>query len=163
MKQTPLKRKTPLKRSSKPMKRTRLRKESKDDVPQCKKRIQALLRAIAIKRDGGCVLRHYGEAGQCGGYRQDGELVLQADHLITRSNTASFADMRNIVCLCKRHHGFWKKQHPLEFMDIIRRHVGEERYQWLREVIADKKPHRTSLYDWQKLEMSLTQDLKEYD
>src|SRR5713226_824439 len=50
------------------MKRTPLLQSSKSPVALCKARIQASLREITIKRDGGCVLRHYPEAGNCGGY-----------------------------------------------------------------------------------------------
>lgn len=50
------------------MKRTPLRQNSKSPVAQIKVRIQALIREIAILRDGGCALRFYPEAGLCGGY-----------------------------------------------------------------------------------------------
>src|SRR5665213_940960 len=50
------------------MKLTPLRKSSKTPVALCKIRIQPLVRETAIIRDGGCVLRHYPEAGACGGY-----------------------------------------------------------------------------------------------
>ena len=54
-------------------------------------RIQALLRAIVIITDGGCVLRFYTEAGACGGYTNAGDLILQAEHLVTRANSISSA------------------------------------------------------------------------
>ncbi len=78
--------------------RTPLKTKGDSEVAEVKKRVQALLRAIVIITDGGCVLRHYTEAGACGGYRKDGELILQAEHLITRKNSISFGDLRNIVC-----------------------------------------------------------------
>lgn len=142
------------------MKRTRLKRKSKSDTAQCKDRIQKLLREHVIQRDGGCVLRHYEEAGACGGYRNDGVLILQAEHLITRSNSGSYGEMGNIVCLCKRHHGFWKPQHSRLYWELIERHIGEERWTWLKRVEADKRPHRFTLYDWEKTEMGLRQDLK---
>src|ERR1700733_1626491 len=88
-----------------------LREKSDSPTAQCKSRIQALLRAIAILRDGGCVLRFYSEAGACGGYRNDGELILQAEHLNTRERNISYGDIRNIECLCQRHHGYFKPQY----------------------------------------------------
>jgi hypothetical protein len=40
-----------------------LRRKGQSETAKCKDRIQALLREIAIQRDGGCVLRHYPEEG----------------------------------------------------------------------------------------------------
>jgi hypothetical protein len=91
--------------------------------------------------DGGCVLRHYPEAGTCGGRRKDGELILQAEHLITRANAA----MRNIVCLCEHHHGFFKPQHPRTYWRLVEREIGPERWKWLKRMEADKRPHKV---DW---------------
>ena len=161
MKRTPLKRGTSqLKRS--PMKRgtKKLRSKSTSDVSVCKEHIQALLRELAIKRDGGCILRHYGESGACGGYRNDGELVLQAEHLVTRSNSISFGDLNNIVCLCKHHHIQWKPQHSRMYWQLVHTHIGEKRSNWLNKVEADKRTYRYTLYDWQKIEMNLRQQLK---
>jgi hypothetical protein len=81
-----------------------------------KQRIQDLVRDIVIKREGGCIFR--GDVPNpegwtiptCNGFAKDGHLILQADHLITRANSATYADTRLIVCLCKGHHG-WKSWH----------------------------------------------------
>jgi hypothetical protein len=165
-------RKTPMNRGTKelkrsgfkqkatvPLQRTKLAKKGKSDVALCKDRIQALLRKLVIERDGGCVLRHYWEAGECGGYKQDGELILQAEHLITRSNSISYEDPRNIVCLCKHHHGHWKPQHSRQYWTLIHQHVGPEISKWLDDVEADKRTYRYTYYDWQKVEMELRQQL----
>ena len=142
------------------MKRTRLARKSKSPVAKCKDRIQALLREIAIERDGGCVLRLYPEAGQCGGYGpKSGKLILQAEHLNTRERTISYGDMRNIVCLCQRHHGYFKQQYGALYWDLIRKHIGEERWAWLQRVIADRKTYNMTLWDWEKVEIALKQDL----
>ena len=78
------------------MKRSPLRQHSKSEIAQAKVRIQALLREIAIKRDGGCILRLYPDAGQCGGFApKSGHLILQAEHLNTRERNISYGDMRN--------------------------------------------------------------------
>lgn len=62
-----------------------MRSAAQTPSAQAKKRIQALLRPIAIKRDGGCILRDYIEAGICGGYGpKSGDLILQAEHLNPR-------------------------------------------------------------------------------
>lgn len=144
------------------MKRTSLRKKGKSETAQCKDRIQALLRQLAIKRDGGCVLRNYPEAGACGGFRKDGEPILQAEHLNTRERNISYGDMRNIVCLCKRHHGYWKPQYSRLYWELIEKIIGKKRWQWLKRVEADKKSYPMGLYEWTKIEMGLTQDLKQW-
>ena len=141
------------------MKRTPLRRKSKSEVALCKNRIQKLLRELVIIRDSGCVLRDYPETGQCGGYTNDGELILQGEHLVTRSNSISFGDMRNIVCLCKRHHGYFKPQHSRLYWELIEKIIGKERWEWVKRVEADKKPYPMRLYDWQKIEMVLHKEL----
>lgn len=148
-----IERKKPLRRSQKPLKRTKLRKESKDTTAKTKKRIQALLRELVTKRDGGCVLRKYMTTGACSG-------PLQAEHLISRSNSISFGDERNIICLCQRHHIFWKPQHSRLYWELIEKIIGEKRWKWLKRVEADTKPHRMTLWDWQKIELELTQQIK---
>jgi hypothetical protein len=45
--------------------------------------------------------------------------IHQADHLITRANSATYADTRLIVCACKGHHG-WKKWHQKEYEALVR-------------------------------------------
>lgn len=44
-------------KSTKPLKRSKLRLEGVSDTAQTKKRIQALVREIVILRDKGCILR----------------------------------------------------------------------------------------------------------
>jgi hypothetical protein len=111
---TPLKARKPWQPERKPLKRTPLKKKSTSPTAQIKGNIQALLREIVIIRDGCCILRdlparirYFYEVPDCNGYRKDGELILQADHLITRENNATYADSRLVVCVCQGHHG-WK-------------------------------------------------------
>lgn len=157
MKRTPLKRTAWRKKPTKPMKRTKLRVAGKSTTAQIKKEIQALLRQIVMKRDGGCVLRHFPKTGACGGYRKDGELILQAEHLHTRSNSASFADTRLVVCLCQRHHIFYKPQHADEYYRAVKEHIGEERTKLLERVQADHRPHKM---DWVMEKLALEQELE---
>lgn len=143
------------------MKRSPLRKQGKSETAKAKRRIQALLRKLVMLRDGGCILRHYRpQAGECGGYRQDGELILQADHLITRSNTATYGDSRNVVCLCKRHHGYWKPQHSHLYWELVKEHIGEKRWEWFKRAEKDRKPHGMTLWDWGKVEIGLKQEIE---
>lgn len=147
-----------MKRSGWIQRKTPIRRKSSSPSALMKDRIQELLRGIVILRDGGCILRHYGETGQCGGYRNDGELILQAEHLHTRANAASFADTRLVVCLCKRHHIFWKKQFPDQYYRIVKTHIGPERTKLLEAVQNDYSTHKVDL----ALEIvALQQELKE--
>jgi hypothetical protein len=59
--------------------------------------------------------------------------------------------MRNIVCLCQRHHGYFKVQNGALYWVLIRRHIGEERWGWLQRVIADRKICPMSASDWFKV------------
>lgn len=150
-------RRTPLKRGISSLKRTKLRVVGQSDTAELKREIQALLRQIVMIRDGGCILRHYPMTGQCGGYRNDGELILQAEHLHTRSNSASYADHRLVVCLCKRHHIFYKPQHPSEYYAVVEEYIGEERVKLLKSVQSDQRPHKM---DWKIEKLALEQYLK---
>lgn len=144
----------------KPLKRSRLKVAGHSSSSELKVEIQAVLRQIVIKRDGGCILRNYSETGLCGGYRKDGELILQAEHLHTRSNAASFSDSRLVVCLCQRHHIFYKPQHADEYYKIVRKHIGTIRSIILDRVQQDYSPHKVDL----KLELiALKQELKKYE
>lgn len=59
-----------------------IRVKGHSEVSETKERIQALVREIVIKRDGGCILDGIRGVAQCNSYRKDGQLILQADHLI---------------------------------------------------------------------------------
>lgn len=160
MKRIPFKRKL-----YKPMKRTKLRLVGHSTSSELKLEIQSVLRSIVIIRDGGCILRHYkndivGQYSECGCFRKDGELILQAEHLNSRANMISFADTRLVVCLCKRHHFYYKKQYPEQFYAIVRRHIGDKNSELLTRVQEDHTPHKIDL----KLELlALRQELKIYE
>src|SRR5690242_1468878 len=99
--------------------RSPLRRKSKSEVVKLKDRIQALVRAIVIKRDGGCVLKGF-KGIPC-------HAVLQADHLISRGRNVGFADSRLIVCLCKAHHTAKTFDTTHEYEWELRRRIGKER------------------------------------
>lgn len=132
-------------------------KEGKSEVALTKKRIQALLRELAIRRDGGCIMRkHLGMLPSS--YRECDE-VLQAEHLHTRGSSGSFGDMRNIVCLCRRHHIFFKPQYSQLYWEIIEQHLGPEGWAWYKRIRDDHRAHPMRLWDWTQVELSLKQDL----
>ena len=115
-----------------------------------------LLRSVVIARDEGCVLRNSPEAGACGGFTNDKVLILQADHLHSRVHSISFGDSRLAVCVCLRHHIFWKKQYPAEYEKIIRKIIGRKRCKLLDQVRADYKPYKM---DWKLVRFGLYDEL----
>ena len=132
------------------MKRTRLSRVSKSPQAQMKRAIQAILREIVIARDGGCIMRHYknevtNQYRECGGYRKDGEMILQAEHLHTRSNASSFSDTRLVICLCQRHHIYYKPQHSDEYYRIVRKHIGPKNSKLLTAVQEDRSAHKVDM------------------
>ncbi len=157
LKRTPLVARTTLERSQKPLRRTRLRVKGHSPTSETKEEIQALLRQIVILRDGGCVLRNYPETGECGGYRNDGELILQAEHLHSRTHSATFADTRNIICICRNHHIFFKPKDSQLYWEVVRKHIGEKLWTWLQAVRNDHRPHKP---DWKLSKVVLEQELR---
>ena len=151
------------KRPVKPMKRTPLRRKSKSKTSTQKDDIQAYVREIVILRDGGCVLR--GKLGhQCSGCRKDGELILQADHLIERSNSATYADTRLIVCVCKGLHCWkhFKKSNHDEYNRMIKSVLSKERISLWERCEKDDQSHKTKKMDWAMELVALKQELEKY-
>lgn len=146
------------------LKRKKLRLVGISDTATLKREIQATLREVVIARDGGCFLRNYEneitpQFRQCGGYRNDGELILQAEHLHTRSNARSFSDSRLVVCACQRHHIYYKAQHSDEYNTLAKKYIGEKNTKLWESVKNDYSPHKVDL----KLELlALKQELKKY-
>lgn len=127
------------------MKKTRLRRTGKSETALLKQAIQAELRRIVIARDGGCWLRHYPEAGACGKYRKDGQLILQAEHLETRAHAISFSDPRLVVCICQRHHIYWKPQHSKRYNKLAADFIGPERAALWQRVSEDHRAYKVDL------------------
>ena len=141
------------------MKRTRLRLKGVSETADIKQEIQDTVRAIVILRDGGCIFRNSPHAPPCNGYRNDGELILQADHLITRANSATYADTRLIVCACKGHHG-WKNWHQKEYEALVRTLISPDRVAlWKRCEEDSWRPVRTGVYDWKLSLIALQKEL----
>lgn len=142
------------------MKRSKIRVKGHSTTTELKDEIQAILRQIALCRDKVCVLSHYQEAGKCGMYKTNGELVLQAEHLNSRTHTATFGDMRNIVLLCGYHHLFWKPKNSALYWELIKRHIGKERYAWYQRCRDDRTAHKIDL---KLVKLILEKELKSYD
>jgi len=143
------------------MKRTPLRRKSKSASALLKDKIQALVREIVMKRDGGCVLR---EKRHCGAVLGLPGHVYQADHLITRAHTATYADTELIVCLCKRCHG-WKHWNK-EAYDVLVKTVLPERRVKLWERCEKERQQGGTLYrgsnDWRLVVAALEQEAASY-
>ena len=164
---TPIRGKTPLKRGAikrrgtSSVSRSKLRLRGVSEVSVLKETIQGLVRDIVIVRDGGCILRDIQGVPTCNGYRKDGELILQADHLITRSNSATYADTRLIVCVCKGHHG-WKRWNEKRYDEVVRTVLSEERVKLWDTCYADRyTAHRTGAHDWKLAIVLLTKEYEE--
>jgi hypothetical protein len=149
------------------MRRTKLNVVGTSDTAVVKRDIQYLLREIVIARDQGCILRdlHYDGIPECNGYANNGQLILQADHLVTRSNSATFADTRLIVCVCKGHHA-WKSlgsnARKKEYDELVRTLISPERVKLWDECERDSwRPVRTTTYDWQLQLAALRQEWRQ--
>ena len=136
------------------MKRTKLNKKGKSDISRCKDRIQKLLTQIVRVRDLGCIFSRYPETGKCSGFTA-------ADHINSRVKSISYGDTRNVIEVCQRHHIYWKPQNPLEYTQIVKDYVGEKIWEWLGRIRKDNKTYSFGLWEWQRVELALIQELKE--
>ncbi len=125
----------------------KLRVVGKSDTAELKREIQALVRAIVIKRDGGCILRGHGNCTE----------ILQGEHLLTRSNAATYGDTRNIICLCTYHHLFFKPQYSEIYWRLVKEKIGPERWAWYEMARDDR--FKAQPQDWQLIKLALTQEL----
>ncbi len=158
MKRTALKRYTPLRS------KTRLNVKGHSDTATIKDEIQAVIRDIVTARDNGCIFRNY-PGHVCSGYAKDGHLILQADHLVTRANAATFADTRLVVCVCKGIHG-WKSVgsnlRKKQYDEMVRTLISPERVALWDRCEADSwKPSRGAAYNWALTLAALKQELRE--
>ena len=135
----------------KPPKRAKLRYRGISDTSVIKDAIQGLLRQIVIKRDGTCILRKL---------RHCTDEVLQADHLITRANSATYGDSRLVVCLCRSCHGGYKQWHKEEYDRLVKSILPKERVElWERCEIERSRFSTGQKYDWALIKVSLEQEL----
>ena len=154
MKRTPIKRKTPLRA------KTKIRVAGHSTVAEQKQEIQSLLRHIVISRDKKCIL--YGE--RCySSFGVEG-IVWQADHLITRASSATFADSRLVVLICKSCHA-WKSlgsnARKAQYDAIVRTKLPKDRVALWDKCEKDSwRPMRMSAPDWKLSIIALRQELK---
>ncbi len=155
-----MKRSKPLSRGTKQMKRSRLNMRGKSDTSVLKDRIQFLLREIVMLRDKKCILhglRCYHAVGISEG------IVWQAEHLIERSNSATYADTRLVVLVCKNCHGWkhFKDSNKEQYDEWVKTKLSKERIAlWDR---CKKDTWRVHKPDWKLSILDLERQLKEYE
>jgi hypothetical protein len=144
----------------KPIKKSKLNIVGHSTVSQLKDQIQELLRQIVIKRDKKCIL--YGvKCNHEYGVNDEG-IVWQAEHLIERSNSATYGDSRLVVLVCKNCHGWkhFKKSNHDQYDEWVKQKLSPERVKLWEKCEADSwKPTRVGAYDWQLVVVALTQEL----
>ena len=132
--------------------RTYLKRQGTSETAIIKREIQRVIREIVIKRDGGCILRNLRHCSP--------DNILQADHLITRSNSATYADSRLVVCLCKNCHGGWKQWHKEDYDALVKTILKKEIVElWDKCQAESWKPRKM---DWKMELIVLEKELKEY-
>lgn len=135
-----------------------MRRRHPSDTNVIKDAIQAKVREIVMLRDGGCIARNE-PWHTCNGYANDGHLILQADHLITRANSATYAFTPLLVCVCKGLHG-WKRWNEAEYNRRIRALLSPERVAlWDRANAARYQATRKFTSDWRLELAALEQEL----
>ena len=154
----------------KPMRKTKLRVVGDNDTATRKQEIQDKVRFIVCYRDGGCILR---DLRHCGGeahiektlegeYKIISKSVIQGEHLISRANSATFADTRLIVCICRNCHG-WKEFNKDEYDDLVKSVISKERVVLWEKCEADRRAHKTYKMDWEMELIALNKELSFYE
>lgn len=133
MKRTPLLRKTPMKRSTKPMRKASKKVPGKVSV----KELDTIFSLVIRTRDGKCL--------KCGK-----ETSLQCSHVITRSSRGFRWDETNAITLCVGCHIYWWHKEPLEAEEWLRTSLPlfYEHWQLNRQrVVKISVADRTDLYE----------------
>ena len=114
-----------------------------------------------MKRDKGCILAEK----RCGRQKGDPGVVWQADHLITRSNSATYGDFRLVVLVCKNCHG-WKSVgnnlRKREYDELVRSVLPPDRVALWDRAELEAGKHKAVKIDWNLVELSLKAELKRY-
>lgn len=123
---------------------------------QLKKDIQALLRQIVMLRDKACI--------RCGVPVGTEGVVFQADHLLSRAHSATYADARLVVCICRNCHG-WKSLgsnlRKAQYDEYVKTVLPKERVDlWERCERDSWRVARKGSYDWALAKVALEQELK---
>lgn len=147
------------------MKRTKLRVKGTSTTAQIKQDIQDLVRLIVTYRDKGCVLRKLRKCGveaKVVNRKVVSDTVIQADHLVTRANSATYADTRLIVCVCKGCHA-WKHWNEKAYEKLVRITLPNERKNLWDKAEEARQAHKTYKMDWNLEKVVLEKELKFYE
>lgn len=158
MKRTPLKRYTQLKTYTPLKVKTALNFYGKSETAEQKREIQRLLREIVIKRDKHCI--------RCGVEYGTPGVVFQCDHLLSRSNSATYADSRLCVLVCRECHA-WKSLgsnlRKTQYDALVKTILPPERVAlWERCEMDSYNPTRKGAYDWKLATLALNHELAAY-
>ena len=89
-------------------------------------------------------------------------VVWQAEHLVERSNSATFAEPRLIVLVCRNCHGwkhFTKSNHD-QYDEWVRSRISKDRVALWDRCRAEKWSYSSGKsYDWKLAEAALIQEL----
>lgn len=138
---------------------TKLRIAGTSDTAEDKRRIQFLLREIVIERDKVCQ--------RCGIEYGTPRVVFQCDHLISRSNSATYADSRLCVLLCQPCHA-WKSLgsnlRKAQYDHEMKAKLPKERVALWEAAEQDSwRPTRKYASDWKIHILALEQELARYN
>ena len=133
------------------MRKTKLKVMGDNDTATKKQEIQDLVRLIVTHRDQGCVLRNM-RCGVTAFVDENNKIVasssyIQADHLITRANSATFADTRLIVCLCRNCHA-WKHWNEKEYEKLVKNVLPKNTIELWDKAEEYRQAHKTYKPDW---------------
>lgn len=148
------------------MKRTKLKVKGDNDTAVIKQKIQDILRLIVTHRDRGCILRNE-RCGVTAVVDEDGKIsasssFIQADHLITRANSATFANYHLVVCVCNGCHA-WKNWNKNEYDELVKSVLPKKTVQMWELAEEYRKAHKTSKMDWNMQLVGLQLTLKKYE
>lgn len=141
------------------MRRSVLRRLGKSDTAETKRQIQSLLRDICLIRDRACILHKH----RCGAIVGDAGVVWQADHLLSRSNSATYGDSRLVVLICKSCHG-WKSLgsnlRKAEYDALVRTILPPERVALWDMAELEAGRHKGVKMDWTLVLLALRRELE---
>jgi hypothetical protein len=149
------------------MRKTKLKLVGDNDTATLKKEIQRLVRLIVTHRDGGCILRKLRRCNVEAFVDENQEIVatssfIQADHLVTRANSATFADTRLIVCVCNGCHA-WKNWNKESYDKLVRTQLSNATKTLWDKCEEARHRHQTKKMDWKMEILALQKELKEYE
>ena len=156
MKRSFLKRKpSKLKRTPLRAKRQAIRKVTKLSLGRLKKDLLEIAKRHVRERDGKCMMAG-ADGRRCWGY-------LQASHIFPEGIYHSMKfDPQNMIAACTQHHIYWWHKSPLEADAWLRRHLGEQQYQYLFRLRDAYKEKQWFIPELTELLAQAEQDLASY-